>query len=237
MSTNEFLKTTKKKSDDFVFKIIVPVFGLLIVIFNPISIFILSVLGGTLLYIIVFRKTIFRKLFFLFLTVIYIILLFIYSVSPKIQYVEFKTTHPDWVEVEGDSLHVEVSWQGGKSRKSTADITYQYRINNKIFSKTENRALKNNTYSVFWNSENEKKESNLALKNRVETYIRQKNFKILKNPASEETQLFIPLDNILFSSSFGTEFIVTISKVMSVPFFFILIFFFWNGKGFKNLKE
>lgn len=234
MSTNEFLNTIKKKSGDFAFKIIVLILGLMVVIFNPISLFILSVLGGTLLYVIVFRKIIFRKFFLFFPTVIYIILLFIYSVSPKIQYVEFKTTHPDWVEVEGDSLHVEVSWQGGKSRKSVADITYQYRIHNKVFSKTENRALKNYTYSVFWNSENEKKESNLVLKNRVKTYIQQKNFKILKNPASEETKLFIPLDNILFSSSWGTEFIVTMSKVMSVPFFFILILFFWNGKSFKN---
>lgn len=234
MSTSEFLKTTKKKSDDIVFKIIVPLLGLLFVIFNPLSLFAISVLVAILLYIIVFRTTIFSKLFLFFLAATYIFILFIYSLSPKIQYIEFKTTHPSWVEVEGNSLRVDVNWQGGKTRRSVADITYQYRIHNTIVKKIGNNILKNNTYSVFWNSEKEKKESNQKLKNLVETYIQKKNYKILKNPDSEESKLFIPLNNVLLSSSFGVEFLVTVSKVMLVPFFFMLILFFWKDKGFKK---
>ncbi|WP_347218394.1 hypothetical protein [Chryseobacterium sp.] len=229
----EFLKTTKKKSDDIVFKIIVPLLGLVVVILNPLSLFAISVLVAALLYRIVFHKTFFSKLFIFFLTTIYAFIMLIYSVSPKIQYVEFQKTHPNWVEVQGDSLHVEVDWQGGRTRKSVADITYQYRTHGKTVKKLENNVLKNNTYSVFWNSESEKKESNLELKNRIQTYIQQKNFKILKNQDAEESKLFIPLDNILLSSSFGVEFFIMISKVMLVPFFFILIFYFFSGKNLK----
>lgn len=234
MSINNFLKTTKKKSDDIAFKIIVPLLGILVVIFNPLSLFVISVLLGILIYTILFRKTIFSKLFLFFLAGIYVVILFIYSLSPKIQYVEFKMTHPNWIEVKADSLDVDVNWEGGKTRKSVADITYQYHIKNKIIHKSANNILKNNTYSIFWNSEKEKKESNQKLKNRVETYFQKNNFKILKSPNSDETKLFIPLDNILLSSSFGVHFLVTFSKVMLVPLFFILIFFFWKDNGFKK---
>lgn len=236
MSTGEFLKTTKKKSDAIAFKIIVPLLGLLVVIFNPLSLAMISAVSGTLIYLMIFRKNIFSKIFVFFLVATYAVVLFIYSVSPKIQYLEFKATHPNWSEVEGYSFLVDVNWQGGKARRSSANITYQYRINDKIVKKSESNVLKNNTYSIFWNSEKEKKESNQKLKSRIENYIQQKNFKILKKPDSAETKLFIPLDDVLFSSSFGSEFIVTVSKVMSVPFFFALIFFFWNGKSLKRLK-
>ncbi|RXM52877.1 MULTISPECIES: hypothetical protein [unclassified Chryseobacterium] len=237
MNTNEFLKTTKKKSDDFVFRIIVPLLGLLVVIFNPISLFIISVLASILVYITVFRTTIFSKTFLYFLAVIYAVIMFVYSVSPKIQYTEFKTTHPNWIETEGTSLTADVNWRGGKNRRSVADITYQYRMNNKTFKKTANNALKNNTYSVFWNSEKEKNESNQDLKKRVENYVQQKNFKILRNPNSGETKLFIPLNDLLLSNSFGFQLLVTFSKVMLVPFFCMLFLFFWKDKGFNGFKK
>lgn len=233
MSNNEFLKTAKKKSDDIAFKIIVPILGVLFVIFNPLSLLAISVLVAILCYAFVFRRTIFSKLFLFFLVAVYAVILLIYSISPKIQYIEFKTTHPSWVEVEGNALHADVSWNGGKSRKSVADITYQYRINNKLVSKSANNVLKNNAYSVFWNSKKEKDESNQKLKSRVESYIRQKNFKILKNPASEETKLFIPLDNILLSNSPGFQILVTVSKIMLIPFICFLILFFGKDNNSK----
>lgn len=236
MNNNEYLTTTKKKFDDIVSKIMGPLLGVLFVVLNPLSIFVISVLMGILLYIIVFRKTIFSKLFLFFLAAIYVVILFIYSVSPKLQYVEFKTTHPNWVEVEGDSLHTDVSWHGGKSRRSVANITYQYHINNKIANKSENNVLKNNTYSLFWNSEKEKSDSNQELEKRMETYIQQKNFKILKNPNSEETKLFIPLDDVLLSNSFGAQFLVMISKVMLIPLILILLSFCWKDKSFNSSK-
>ncbi|OCA78311.1 hypothetical protein BBH99_08790 [Chryseobacterium contaminans] len=236
MSNNDLLETSQKKSNDIVFKIIVPLLGLLFVVINPLSLFAISALLGILLYIIVFRKTIFSKLFLFSLAAIYTVILFIYSVSPKIQYMEFITTHPHWVEVDGNSFRVNVNWQGSKNRRSVADITYQYRINHKFINASEKNVLKNNAYSIFWNSKKEKNESNQKLKKRVESYIQKKNFKILKNPDSEESRLFIPLDNVLFSNSFGIQFLVTISKIMLIPFFCFLILFFWKDNHIKNSK-
>lgn len=236
MNNNNFLKTTKKKSDA-IYKIILPIVGLLFVALNPLSIFVISALLGTLFYLIVFRQTIFHKLFLFFIGAMYMVLLFIYSVSPRIQYIEFKTTHPSWIEVEGNFLHVEVRWKGSKTKSSAADITYQYRLNNKSVTKLANNVLKNNTYSIFWSSLKEKKESDQKLKTRIENYIQQNNFKILKSPNSDESKLFIPLDHILFSNSFGVQFLITICKVMLIPFFFIVMFFFVNDNRFRRLKK
>lgn len=236
MSNNNFLKISKKKSGAFAYKIILPIVGLLFVALNPLSIFVISVLLGTLLYLTVFRQTIFRKLL-LFIGAMYMVLLFIYSVSPRIQYIEFKTTHPSWVEVEGNFLHVEVRWKGSKTKRSAADITYQYRFNNKLVTKWASNVLRNNTYSIFWSSLKERKESDQKLRNRIEHYIQQKNFKILKSPNSDESKLFIPLDHILFSNSFGVQFLVTVCKIMLIPLFFIVMFFFVNDKRFKRLKN
>lgn len=117
-------RSKKDISDSVAFKIIYPLLGIVFIAINPISFCVLAILLSTIVYYLIFRKHIFRKTFLFVLAPIYLCLLFVYSISPKIQYHEFKLTHPNWTEVKGQISNFDVIWRGGKSRRSTVLIRY-----------------------------------------------------------------------------------------------------------------
>lgn len=213
----------EKRSDYIVFKIVYPLLGLLLVAINPLSVFVLALLISIMVYVTVFRKIFLRQSFLFLLGGIYSIFMFIYSLSPRIQYEEFKITHPHWKEVEGNISKFDVSWKGGKGRKSVAKIYYQYTVNNKRFKAFEDDAIENKSYSVFWVSDEGKKEYNSDLEERMSEYIRDKNFKIFANVQTNECKIFIPLNFILISNSSAFNTLATMLKIMLVPLLFFLI--------------
>lgn len=222
-------RSKEEISDFIVFKIIYPLLGIVFIAFNPISFFVLATILSTIFYYLIFRKNIFRKTFLFVLASVYLFLMFVYSVSPKIQYCEFKLTHPDWIEVKGQISNFDVVWKGGKSRKSTVEIDYQYIIYSKKFHRTAVDVISRRSHSVFWSSENEIKESNLKLKQDITEYVSVENFKIFHNPQTEESRLFIPLNILLFSNSSGFSIIYGMLKIILIPFLFFIIF-----SGIKN---
>lgn len=213
----------KKISDNMVSIIIFPLFGLVIIAINPLSVFVLALLISISVYLIIFRRSFVRKSFLFLLGGIYAMSLFIYSLSPRIQYEEFKITHPHWKEVKGNISKFDVSWRGGKRRKSVAKIFYQYTINNKRFKALEDDAIENNSYSVFWVSDEGKKQYNQDLEESVKEYIRAKNFKILTNVQTNECKIFIPLNFILFSNSSGFNILATFLKIILVPLLSVFV--------------
>lgn len=217
-------RSKEEISDFIVFKIIYPLLGIVFIAVNPISFFVLATLLSTIVYCLIFRKHIFRKTFLFVLAPVYIFLMFVYSVSPLIQYYEFKLTHHDWIEVKGQISNFDVVWKGGKSRKSTVDIDYQYTIYSKKFHSTAVDIINRRSHSVFWSSENEIKESNVKLKQDVAEYVSEMNFKIFHNLQTEESRLFIPLNILLFSNSSGFSIIYGMLKIILFPFLFFIIF-------------
>lgn len=213
----------KKISDYFVFNIIYPLIGLVVIAVNPLSVFALALLISISVYVTVFRRSFVRKSFLFLLGGIYAMLMFIYSLSPRIQYEEFKITHPHWKEVEGNISKFDVSWEGGKRRKSVAKIFYQYTINNKRFKAFENDAIENKSYSVFWVSDEGKKQYNRDMEESMNEYIRDKNFKIMANVQTNECKIFIPLNFILLSNSSGFNILATFLKIILVPLLCFLI--------------
>lgn len=213
----------KKRSDYMVSIIIFSLFGLVIIAINPLSVFALALIISIGVYVTVFRRSFVRKFFLFLLGGVYAILMFIYSLSPRIQYEEFKIIHPHWKEVEGNISKFDVSWKGGKRRKSVAKIFYQYTINSKRFKAIEDDAIENKSYSVFWVSDEGKKQYNRDLKQSVNEYIRDKNFRILTNVQTNECKIFIPLNFILLSNSSGFNILVTFLKIMLVPLLFVFV--------------
>lgn len=216
---------SKNKTSDFiVFKIIYPLLGLVYIAINPISLFIFAFLISFIVYYLIFRNNIFRKKFLFVLAPIYLGILFTYSISPKIQCCEFELTHPNWTELKGQVSDFNISWKGGKSRKSTANISYHYIAGSQKFSRTAIGVIDRRSHSIFWASDNEIKDSNLKLRQEVTNYIKDRNFKIFHNPKTNESRLLIPLNFLLLSNSSGFSIIYGMLKIILFPFLLIMIF-------------
>lgn len=123
--------------------------------------------------------------------------------------------HPDWIEVEGNILSYETTWRTGSKtsgpRKAFATIKYQIKNNVKSSEKVESQAVIN--YSTkLWPTHADEEKAKLELVKKVDIFIETKNYKILLNPISSESKLFIPLDNFDLKSSSGWYLVVRIFK-------------------------
>lgn len=227
-NNNSYLNETRKKSDFIAFRIIYPLLCLLFVILNPLSFFALALFVSIIIYILVFREHIFRKTFLYLFAPVYLCFIFIYSISPKVKYLEFKTTHWNWIEVKGEISDFDITWKGGKSRYSSANISYHYTVNNRKYQENESNVIENRSNSVFWVSEKEKEELNLDLHKNVEQYIQERNFKIFYNPKTGESKILMPLKLILLSNSSGFNFVFCMLKVMLLPILLIMLFMIFS---------
>jgi len=228
---NDNFKMSDKKSDFVVLKIIYPLIGLLIVILNPLSIFGIALLVSVPFYFIIFKSDSGKRTFLFLTGGLYVLFLLMYSVSPKVQYLEFKFSHYNWIEVDGRITDFSIDWKSGKNRKSIADIKYQFKSNDHTYKREETGAVVHYTNSIFWDSEKDKMRSNAILESDVKDYINEKNYRILYHPKTRKSKIMMPLNMFLFSNSGGFNIIFTTSKIFLIPLLLMFIIF---GNTFKR---
>lgn len=220
-------------SDFIVFKIIYPLLGILMIILNPLSIFGLAILISIIFYLIFFGRNLCIKIFLFVFAAFYFLFLMIYSLSPKIQYIEFKYSHFKWIEVDGKISDFAVDWKGSKSRKSGVDIKYQFFYDHKTYSGMQKNVIQHYTNSVFWDSDKEIKQSNQTLSSDMKDYISEKNYKIYYKAETGESKVLMPLNNFLLSNSFAFNILFALSKIIFIP----LLVIFLISKAFSENRS
>lgn len=229
MNSNEaYLKKGKQVTDFLTWKLIFPILLIIYVIVNPISIFILSFL----ISILILRpnlklKKAWKRLFYLCL-IIYIFLISLHSISPFLQYQEFRLSHWNWEKVEGKPENVHVKWEEifrQKSPKAVADIQYSFQLNDESKKATEFDALKIYYPYFAGNTDDKKEELKRELSQQINQHIANKDEVILANPKNGKSKLFITTEKILLKNSGVYNFITDIGQM----FFGIalLIFIGW----------
>ncbi|MFP3832757.1 hypothetical protein [Chryseobacterium sp. SIMBA_028] len=91
--------------------------------------------------------------FLMLLALIYFPLLTLMSVSPFLKFKEFQWTHPGWQQTKGQVLSYTSEWENPFRRSSGyafIDVSYQYTLNHKTYTNTEQKAEK--MYYPIWES-------------------------------------------------------------------------------------
>lgn len=91
--------------------------------------------------------------FLIILALVYFPLLTIMSVSPFLQFKEFQWTHLGWQQTKGQVLSYKCEWEPPFRRLSGyayIDVSYQYQINHKVYTNTEEKVEK--MYYPIWES-------------------------------------------------------------------------------------
>lgn len=217
MNSNEaYLKTGKKVTDFLTWKLIFPILLILYIVINPISIFIFSFLISILFFTSNFKTRKGWKRILISTLLVYSFLLSIYSISPYLQYQEFRFSHWNWEKVEGKPENQHVKWEEiyrRKSPKAIADIQYSFQLNDEIKKATEFDALKI-YYPYFAGKTDEKKEAlKSKLSQQIKQHIANKDYVILANPKNGKSKLFITTQKVLLENSGSYNFITDIGQV------------------------
>ncbi|MGU3376101.1 hypothetical protein [Chryseobacterium sp. M5A1_1a] len=131
--------------------------------------------------------------FLMILALIYFSLLTIMSVSPFLKFKEFQWTHPGWQETKGQVLSYQSAWEK-PFRKSSGysfiDVSYQYQLNHKVYTNTEQKAEK--MYYPIWEGKERIKLLKADLLQQTKQQIDSQKFMLLYNPNNpKESKFFI----------------------------------------------
>lgn len=184
-------------------------------------------------------KTDFRYVirdFSIILSVIYLVLIIVMSLSPFLKIQEFKISHWNWKATETKEIKAVTAWHNGYKRmgNSYTDVSYTYKAGNELYKKTESDAMKK--YYPFWNfQENDERVNEFSQS--VSEKIRKKDFVIFysqKNP--EKSKLFLSGDLFYFQGSlfydFVTSFVIAIFTVIGL----LCAFFIFENKKRDKTK-
>ncbi|WP_343564054.1 hypothetical protein [Sphingobacterium sp.] len=226
-----YLNEARKFSDKIATKFLMPLLFLIFFMTSPLVTIILTLVLSPLLFILIYDRKIFSRKFLNFSFAVYLTMSFVYSCLPRYQYQSFRLFHPGWTEVAGKIVDYKISWTPATKQSaasSYASITYTYQVGGKEQRVVAPEAITRYSGNV-WNTDADIAGHNLALKQQVEAYMSNKNFKILVNEQAD-SKLFIPLDYVTFWGSFYLQLIVIILKVgltigivISLPFAYTYI--------------
>ena len=195
-------------------------------IFNPVR----FVIYALIIVIIINFKNFFQvninvktkaKYFAIKLSVTYLLILTVLSLSPMLMLKEFRFSHQNWIQIEPKITNAKALWDNGYRRKGNtyADIDYLYEYQGQIHQKTEHEAVK--MYYPFWDRrkpESLRKEFSYILS---ET-INEKTFTAFCDPENQnKSRLFVSKDLLYFRGSLLYDFIT--SFVFCLMAFLLLI--------------
>jgi hypothetical protein len=176
------------------------------------------------------------KYFAIKLSVTYILILTILSLSPMLMLKEFRFSHQNWIQIEPKITNAKALWDNGYKRKGNtyADIDYLYEYQGKIHQKTEHEAVK--MYYPFWDRrkpENLRKEFSYILSEK----INEKTYTAFFDPENQnKSRLLVSTDLLYFRGSLLYDFIT--SFVFCLMAFLLLIvaavLLFLRSKEKKN---
>lgn len=217
MNSNEaYLKKGKEVTDFLTWKLLYPILLIIYIIVNPISIFIISLLISFLILRPNLKLKKAWKRFLYLCLIIHIFLISTYSISPYLQYQEFRFSHWNWEKVEGKPENFHVKWEEvyrRKSPKAIADIQYSFQLNDEIKKATEFDALKI-YYPYFAGKTDEKKEElKRELSQQIKQHIANKDDVILANTKNGKSKLFITTEKVLLANSGAYNFITNVGQV------------------------
>lgn len=183
-------------------------------------------------------KTDFRYVirdFSIILSVIYLVLIIVMSLSPFLKIQEFKISHWHWKATETKQIRAVTAWHNGYKRmgNSYTDVYYTYQAGNELYKKTESKALEK--YYPFWNfQENDERVNEFSQS--VSEKIRKKDFVIFysqKNP--EKSKFFLSSDLFYFQGSLFYDFITSFAiAIFTVIGLLCAFFIFGSNKRDKT---
>lgn len=227
------LSQGKNVTEWIAFKIILPLFAVAVIIFNPISVFVFSLLLVFILSFKFLKEGTFLKKFLWRLGIIYASILSLLSLSPRLKYWEFKIFNPNYKEVNATIVDYKIDWH--KTTKGTsvgpkATIKYLFSENGKLL-KDQNKIQRYSSKIYHTKKVIEKRKNILSKK--IEQYKNEKNFAVFYNQEKNTSELFMPLNTISFNYSLFWHLFIFIFKFFSG----ISIFFYIMGKLFFNDKK
>jgi len=176
------------------------------------------------------------KYFAIKLSVTYLLILTILSLSPMLTLEEFRFSHQNWIQIEPKIRNAKALWDNGYKRKGNtyADIDYLYEYQGKIHQKTEHEAVK--MYYPFWDRrkpESLRKEFSYILSEK----INEKTYTAFFDPENQnKSRLLVSTDLFYFRGSLLYDFIT--SFVFCLMAFLLLIvavvLLFLRSKEKKN---
>ncbi len=200
-----YLKTARKASSKLLNWVILPVLLGLFIFFYSLLLFGLAMLAALVVQLLVRRKPLWSRSFLWTAGLVYGFFVLIFSLSPRLQYLEFEVTHPAWVEVPATVENVEAFWRPRARRQlphAVVNVKYHYldASTGAIIRKMEAGAMKRYSYR-FWNTAQSSEQHREQLQREAEGAGAAHNFKVFVAPGTSKSRLFMPLNAVCFGGS------------------------------------
>ncbi|WP_261511132.1 hypothetical protein [Chryseobacterium paludis] len=208
----------------------------LVFIENPVRYFFYALSITTFIHFKNFRylRIDFKKVggnFLLTISIIYLSLITILSVSPFLTIQEFKISHFTWKPVEAKTIKSSSFWDTGYKRRgnSYATIYYEYQADGKRYKNSEPEALKK--YYPIWNTS---KTDDLIIEfsKSVSEKIKNKDYIIFKSPNHhDKSRLFLSTDIIYFQGSLLYNMATSMATIILTILGLLSIILIFSGKS------
>lgn len=201
-----------------------PLLLALFIFFHSLLVFALALLAAILVHLIVRRRSLFSRSFLWTLGSAYFLFVLMYSVSPRLRYLEFKVTHPAWLEVPAAVEKVETIWKPRMRRQmphAVANVRYYYTdaSTGETMRGTRGEAIEKYSYR-FWNTAASGARCQERLRAAAEAYVAAQN----SRPGTSESRLFMPLNTVLLSGSAVLNILFGFFKSVLVIALVVLVF-------------